>query len=58
MPAPVCQLLYCMIVLFRILYWKIKRFLYFACVFLMYYLGEKYYKPITVLYSCLCEMGT
>ena len=47
-----------MIVLFRILYWKIKRFLYFACVFLMYYLGEKYYKPITVLYSCLCEMGT
>ena len=47
MPAPVCQLLYCTTVLFKILYCKIKNYF---CVFFMYYLCEKYYKPITVQY--------
>ena len=42
MPAPVCQLLYCTPVLFKVL-------LLFTVTF-MYYLCEKYYKPITVQY--------
>ena len=31
MPAPVCQLLYCTIVLFKVLYCKIKNVLFFVC---------------------------
>ena len=48
MPAPVCQLLYCTTVLLKVLYCKIKNV--FLCLFFMYYLCEKYYKPITVQY--------
>ena len=36
----------CTTVLFKVLYRKIKFFLNFVCVFVMYYLCEKYYKPI------------
>ena len=43
--SPVCQLLYCTTVLFKVLYCKMKK-----CFFLMYYLCGKYYKPITVQY--------
>ena len=51
MPAPVCQLLYCTTVLFKVLYCEIKSvFLYFLCLLFIYYLCEKYYKPITVQY--------
>ena len=54
MPAPVCQLLYWTTVLFKVLYCKIfKCFLYFLFVF-MYYLCEKYHKPITVQY-CVAD---
>ena len=46
------QLLYCTTVLFKVLYCKIKNvFFIFLCLFFMYYLCEKYYKPITVRYS-------
>ena len=48
--APVCQLLYCTTVLFKVLQCKIKNVFFIFCVFLMYYLCEKYYKPITVQY--------
>ena len=44
--APVCQLLYCTTVLFKVLYCKIKNIF----LFFMYYLFEKYHKPITVQY--------
>ena len=38
-------------VLFKVLYCKIKNVFFIFCVcFLMYYLCEKYYKPITVQY--------
>ena len=38
-------------VLFKVLYYKIKNiFFNFLCLFFMYYLCEKYYKPITVQY--------
>ena len=50
MPAPVCQLLYCTTVLFKVLYCKIKNVFFILCLFFMYYLREKYYKPITVQY--------
>ena len=52
MPAPVCQLLYCTTVLFQVLCCKIKNvsFIFCVCLFFMYYLCEKYYKPITVQY--------
>ena len=51
MPAPVCQLLYWTTVLFKVLYNKIfKCFLFFFVVVFMYYLCEKYHKPITVQY--------
>ena len=52
MPAPVCQLLYSTTVLFKVLYCKIKNVFFISCVssFFMYYLCEKYYKPITVQY--------
>ena len=57
MPAPICQLLYCTTALFKVLYCKIKNVLFiFLCLFFMYYLCEKYYKPITVQYyiaSCV-----
>ena len=43
------QLLYCTTILFKVLYHKIKNVLFFVFVF-MYYLCEKYYKPITVQY--------
>ena len=44
MPAPMCQLFYCT------RYRKIENV--FLFVFVMYYLWEKYYKPITVKYYC------
>ena len=47
--SPVCQLLYCTTVLFKVLYCKMKK-----CLFFMYYLCEKYYKPITVQY-CIAD---
>ena len=53
---PVCQLLYRATVLFKVLYCKIKNVL-FLCLFFMYYLCDKYYKPITVQHheaSCVC----
>ena len=40
MPAPVCQLLYCTTVLFKVLYCMILNILFF--MFFMYYLCEKY----------------
>ena len=49
MPAPICQLLYCTTVLFKILYCKIKN-VYFLCLLFMYHLWEKYCKPIAVQY--------
>ena len=49
MPAPIRQLLYCATILLKVLYCKIKNvFLIFYVCFLMYYLCEKYYKPITL----------
>ena len=48
MPAVV--LYYCT---FKVLYHKIKNVFFtfcFVCLFFMYYLCEKYYKPITVQY--------
>ena len=50
MPAPVCQLLYCTTVLFKVLYYKIKNVYFCVCLFFMYYLREKYYKPVIVEY--------
>ena len=52
MPASVAQLLYYSTVLFEILSWKILNifFTFCACLFFMYYLCEKYCKPITVWY--------
>ena len=52
MPAPVCQPSYCTTVLFKVLYCKMKNvfFIFCVCLFFMYYLCEKYYKPITVQY--------
>ena len=48
MPAPVCQLLYCTAVHFKVLYCKIKHVFFIFRVCFLYYLCEKYYKPITV----------
>ena len=53
MLAPVCQLLYCTTVLFKVLYCKIKNVFFifvFVCFLCMYYWCEKYYKPIIVQY--------
>ena len=47
--AKKCQLLYWTTVFFKVLYRNIKNVLFFVFVF-MYYLCEKYYKPITVQY--------
>ena len=40
------------IVFFKVLYCKIKNvsFIFCVCLFFMYYLCEKYYKPFTVRY--------
>ena len=36
MPAPVCQLLYFIIVLFKVLYWRLKVFIFFfSCIIFM-----------------------
>ena len=35
-------------VLFKVPYCKTKMFSYFLCLLFMYYLGEKYYKPVVV----------
>ena len=41
------------------MFYKIKNvFFTFLCLFVFYVLCEKYYKPITVLYSRLCLSGT
>ena len=48
--APVCHMLFCTIVLFKVLYSKIKNVFFIFCLFFMYYLCEKYYKPIRVQY--------
>ena len=42
-------MLFCTIVLFKVLYGKIKN-VFFLCLFFMCYLCEKYYKPIRVQY--------
>ena len=47
MPAPVCHLLYCTTILFKVLYCQMKNTLFFV---FMYYLCEQYYKPITAQY--------
>ena len=51
-PASVCQLLYCTALVLKVLYYKVKNvsFIFLICLFSMYYLCEKYYKPITVQY--------
>ena len=43
-------------ILFKVLYCKIKNviFIFCVCLFFMYYLCEKYYKPITVQY-CIAD---
>ena len=43
-------MLFCTIVLFKVLYSKIKNVFFIFCLFFMYYLCEKYYKPIRVQY--------
>ena len=45
-----CQLLCYTTVLFKVLYCKIKNIFFIFCLFFMYYLCEKYYKPITLQY--------
>ena len=50
MPAPVCQLLYCTAVLFKVLHCKIEKVSFILCVFI-FYLCEKYYKPLSVEFS-------
>ena len=56
------QLVYWTYILFKILYCEIKYVcFYFLNLFFMYYLCEKYYKPITVqycIYSWLYQLGT
>ena len=48
MPAPVCQSYCTTTVLFKVLYCKIKNVAFIFCACFVYYLCEKYYKPITV----------
>ena len=50
MPAPVCQVLNCTTVLFKVLDCKNKKGLFLHLFIFMYYLCEKYYKPITIQY--------
>ena len=47
---PVCQLLYYTIALFNVPYCKILNVLFFVFFVCVYYLYEKYYKPITAQY--------
>ena len=54
-----CQPLYassCTVLLYFSRYYPVrfKRFPYYVCLFFMYYLCEKYYKPITVQY-CIAD---
>ena len=54
-PASVHQLLYCATTLFQVLCFQIKNVFFTFCVgFFIYYLCEKYYKPITVQYYTNC----
>ena len=46
--TPGCPSLYCLTVLFKVLYYKVKNL--FVCLFHMYLLCENYYKPIIVQY--------
>ena len=48
MPVPACQLLYWTTVLLKVLYRPIKNIIFCVSFFFMYYLYEKYSKPITV----------
>ena len=48
--AKKCQLLYHTTIFFKVLYCKIKNVFFMFYLFLMYYLCEKYYKPIAVQY--------
>ena len=50
MPAPVCQLLYCTKYFLRYCTVRLKMFSLFCVCFLMYYLCENNYKPITIQY--------
>ena len=45
------QLLYYTTLLLKVLYCKIKNVFFIFCVFFMYYLCEKYHKPIIVQYN-------
>ena len=50
MPVPLIRC--CAILLYFLRYYTVRlKMLYLFCVFLMYYLCEKYYKPIIVLCS-------
>ena len=56
-PCAGCQSLCasCCSVLFRILYCKVKNVFFFVCLLLMYYLCEKYYKPVTEQFSSVAQ---
>ena len=49
---PVCQLLYCTTVPFKVSYCKVKM-TYFLCLFFTYYLCEKYYKQHSTMWGFL-----
>ena len=51
--VPLCRLLYCATVLFKVLFCKITQF-YLSLVFVTYYLYGKYYKSITIQY-CIAD---
>ena len=54
LPAPGCQLLHCTIMLFKVLYCKIKNVLIFV-----YELYEKYYNTtVPSIHNQLCQLGT
>ena len=57
MPTPECHLLHCATVLFKVLYCNIKNACFCLCLLFMYYLCEKYYKPITVQH-CIADWVT
>ena len=60
MLVPVRQLLCCTAVLFKAQHCRVKSvfFTFCVCLFIIYYCVIKCYKPITVLYSRLCQLGT
>ena len=60
MLVPVRQLLCCTAVLFKAQHCRVKSvfFTFCVCLFVTHYCVIKYYKPITVLYSRLCQLGT